>query len=229
MQEKISVIKVAVCISGQPRGDYKKCREQLKLNFPDADFYYSAWEGCETDVDTWFIEEPVMEYHPYGDIPKDIVLSERLADKIPKFMSKPHEVERTSHQTKQILAHAYMVEKYPDYDVYVRSRWDTYTWPEANFDPFLWCAHNDKNAIGFGTPSQNISVIREERNNPYTQYFLFDQLIIHSNEAFDPEYVYKLHREKRLIAAEWGWWQVMSKGGHRCMHGWANPISHVFR
>jgi len=82
------VIKVAVCISGQPRGDYKKCREQLQLNFPDADFYYSAWEGCETDVDTWFIEEPVLDYHPYGDIPKDIVLSERLADKIPKFMSK---------------------------------------------------------------------------------------------------------------------------------------------
>lgn len=222
-------MKVAVCVSGQIRGDYNKCIDQLRLNFPNADFFVSTWKGVETEAAALFFDEPVMDYHPYGDIPKELILSERLAEKIPRFMANPHEVERTSHQTKQILAHAYMVETYPDYDVYVRSRWDTYTYPDANFEPFVVCAHNDKNAIGFGTPSQNISRISEEINNPYTQYFLFDQLIIHSRDAFDPEYVYKLHKEKKLIAAEWGWYQVMSAGGHRCMHGWANPISHVFR
>ena len=223
-------IQVAVCISGQIRGTPKRNLDNLKHNFPSADIFLGTWKGTQTDYPVKFYEEPQINYHPYGDLDESLVLSDRLAHKIPRFMSQPHEVKRTSHQTKQILAHAYMVDDNPGYDVYVRARWDTLTYLKADFQKYVEDAYSNKRAIGFGAPGTPFTQIQEASTGPFHDYFLFDQLIIHSAEVFNTDLVYTLNEEKKLIAAEWGWYQVMSQpynNNHRCMMGWANPESHV--
>ena len=51
-------------------------------------------------------------------------------------------------------------------------------------------------------------------------WWLNDNLIIHPPSKFDPEKVLKLHEEKRLWPAEFGWYQVLSENDdHHCVYG----------
>jgi hypothetical protein len=55
-------------------------------------------------------------------------------------------------------------------------------------------------------------------------------MIIHSADRFDTEMVYKLYKEKKLHAAEFGWYQVLSQpygGIHRNHHGFVNHDKNV--
>ena len=53
-------------------------------------------------------------------------------------------------------------------------------------------------------------------------YWLNDNLIFHRRDAYDCELVHKLHEEKRLWPAEYGWYQMLSKNdNHHCVYGGA--------
>lgn len=238
-------MKVAVCVSGAPRSgvkdrDLRKNYDNLKRNFPDADFYYGAWKGTEDvinryfpDFEVKFFDEPKVNYHPFIDIQNTNGMG-----KLPKAVRRAKENQSfrntSSHQTKQILAHCNLVGTLPQkYDIIVRTRYDTVTYHGANFQHYIDDSYDNKRAIGFACLSINESGFmntREQVNNNYHKNFLFDQLIIHHSDILDINYTYQLHEEKKLIAAEYGWWQVLSGGkNHRCISGWANPDKSVVR
>ena len=83
-------------------------------------------------------------------------------------------------------------------------------------------------AVGFGTLKEHWSMFNQpfniSDNEGYHYNFLFDQLIIHPKKIFNTDNVWKLHKEKLLLAAEFGWWQVLSKNNnHISISGLANP------
>lgn len=236
-------MNIAVCVSGAPRSgvnnrDLRRNYDNLKINFPDADFYYGSWKGYESiiekyfrDFDVKFFDEPKIEYHPFLDIEVPDQ-SGKLAKAVRHAKANQKFRETSSHQTKQILAHCKLVSTLPQkYDIIVRCRYDTLTYRQAMFGQYVKDSYQNKRAIGFACLSisdSGFTKIQEQRGNNYHNHFLFDQLIIHPNELLDIDRVYKLHEEKKLIAAEYGWWQVLSGGNdHRCLCGWANPDKSV--
>ena len=51
-----------------------------------------------------------------------------------------------------------------------------------------------------------------------------------SSEIFNVANIFELSENKKLFAAEFGWWQVLSQNSgsnHRCFSGWANPDKSV--
>jgi hypothetical protein len=178
--------------------------------------------------------EPVMDYHPYIDAPTDLIKTEKLRKMIRQSHNNEILREQYSHQTKQIIAHANMVSTIPkDYNVVIRARYDTYVSARADFNQFLNQCENDGKTFGFAwMPGKSnfdeIYVI--DRGSQYHDRFLFDQLIIHRRDRFDPMMVYQLTAEKKLLPAEFGWWQVLGEpfgNNHECICGWANPDKSV--
>ena len=231
-------MKVAVCISGLPRG--KPGRDitlnflNLKRNFPKADFYMGTWKGQESLVQTlfpdenvWYFDEPVIDYHPYLDIAEEDIFK-RIKKPISICRTRETFRETSSHQTKQIIAHALMVDKLPKkYDVVIRVRYDTFTSPVAEFERYTKNAHTNKRAIGFACLKHHWSEFNSAHEvTENVERFLFDQLIIHSIENINTTEIYSLSQEKKLLPAEFGWWQVLShphNDNHLCVSGWANP------
>lgn len=236
-------MRIAVLISGAYKADgrtyeggnreedkvrsLEKCRMSLKKAFPMADFYYHTWHDGNIYEFPWKIEfEPRISYHPLldtegFDTPKYIKTRKKAENDI-DFR------ERTKNQTKQILAHASLlnsIEK--DYDIIVRARHDTYVYGMGNFDHLIYKSQRENIAIGLATLKEHSREFYRlhDVGKDYKECFLFDQLIIHPRKLFDVEKVYKLHHEKRLLPAEFGWYQVMNE--HECYSGWANPDKHV--
>jgi len=234
-------MKVAVCISGLPRSgvqgrDLRINHALLKRNFPTADFYFASWQGQEHVVEKYFpdervvfFSEPAMLYHPFVDTPSNIIDTSKYHKTVRQAKENTTFYNTSYHQNKQIIAHALLVKQLPKtYDVIVRSRFDTVTFSEANFDTYIQNSYDNQQAIGFATLRQDWNEFDRPHEiatkSEYHYRFLFDQLIIHSANIFDPEYVVNLHQEKILLPAEFGWWQVLSKDdNHRNISGWANP------
>ena len=229
-------MKVAVVYSGLPRTTtgrpLRKFYEHSKKVFDGADFYLGTWRGQEhvmqrifPDVpDVYYIDEPKVDYHPFIDIDPLLVPTTRVM-KAKRNATNNHVFRETSsHQTKQIIGHCGMLDVIPkEYDVYVRLRYDTVVY-DGDYEPFLRAAA-DGTTIGWGTQYignfENLSEFETGGKNH--KGFLLDQMIMHSPDI-DTNRCYKLHQEKKLISAEYGWWQVFGQGRkHRCMNGWANP------
>lgn len=251
-------MRIAVCVSGVPRSgvgdkqqvnrDYKRNFKNLQKNFPTADFFIGTWDKYEAEAKKdfagagyWTFPEPEAHYHPYLDIPKDIMISDYMRKFSDIYRSKPHLHERTKHQAKQILCHANMVDSLPEkYDIIIRTRFDTFTYTHADFSGYINDVYNNKTAIGFACLKPqfagfNIPVEVDKNNaehyNTVSEY-LFDQLIIHHADCIDTKYIFKLFQEKRLCPAEFGWYQVLSLpygSNHRCISGWANPDRAVLK
>lgn len=236
-------MKVAVCVSGLPRSsireDVRPNIERLEENFPDADFYFSTWLSQREYISKYFPDktvaffpEPKVDYHPFVDVDVDF---HEVTPKLEKTINqaKQNKVfrETSSHQTKQILAHAYAVDYITsDYDIIIRARWDTWTAKNAkkHFNNFAKIAAAMNCAVGFGTLKEHWGMFNQpfniSDNEGYHHNFLFDQLIIHPKKIFNTYNVRKLHKEKLLLAAEFGWWQVLSKNNnHISISGLANP------
>jgi hypothetical protein len=249
-------MKVAVCISGVARSgdkgqdynqDFKRDLRNLKRNFPYADFYMGTWEPYLQQAKEFFPKEeiwsfpmPPAHYHPYLTMKKEDMISEkmRLYANIFKRRSELH--ERTKWQIHQILCHANMVKKLPQqYDVIVRSRFDTFTYTHADFKPFVEQAYETKIVSGFGCLKQDwpkfnethiISPDEPDQNDGATskhnnlEKYLFDNLIIHHVDCFDPARVFEMYEQRKLCPAEFGFYQVMSEpygDNHQNVSGWA--------
>lgn len=241
-------MKIAFCVSGIPRSgvgpselinqDFNRNKKSHHRAFPTADFYYATWNQYEKDLEKHFpnekyttFEEPNITYHPFYDMQKDLIWSERLGNIIEKYKTiKDERQNRYQHQTKQILCHAYLIDKFElrkKYDIIVRCRYDTYISHVANFENHCKEIYKTPKAMGFALLHKNnfekLKLLGVEDNNRYR--FLFDSLIIHSSKIFDPHYVIQLDNEKRLMPCEFGWFQTMSMNygeNHECYCGWAN-------
>lgn len=219
-------MKVAVCISGICRGDITRNLIHLRSHFP-YDYFFATWKGKPCHLEnTKFYDEPKINYHPIKDIkdpygPKLKAQKEGLHD---GTYGKDF-YDRTLNHTKQILIHDMLLQDIPEeYDMIIRARFDTYLSPNVNFTKYLAKSYNQKIAIGFGTRTsrhRDINVITEipkiypDGKNPHVSqdwgWYIMDPLIMHPRELWDSTRVKKLHEEKNLMAAEWGWYQILSE------------------
>jgi len=243
------MIKTCVCVSGIPRSglgnrDLRRNLDVLKQVFPDADFYFGTWKGNESVIEKYFydqsvkyFDEPEITYHPFIDIDRvelGVTNNEKLTKVIENAKKDRVFFETSKNQTKQILAHCYLLDTIEEkYDVVIRCRYDTIVYSKANFFDFIKQSYDKNIAIGFATLRIDQSFSKYElmpTGGTYHNSFLFDQLIIHTYSILDRNFVYSLHEAKKLISAEHGWWQVLSKNNnHVCVNGWANPDKSVIR
>ena len=214
-------MKIAVCISGLWRNvtpDCMKLYNRTREVFPDADFYYHTWdkhlhkipESIRSSVLT--SPEPVLNYHPVYSVDRW-----NKNNKFFTYRSKIINKEKMSHAKKQILAHAYLVDNLKEeYDIIIRTRWDAVVSDKIDYSKIydIVLSRGPVGAMNRTTSKDNkdIYVIQEEISSNNSWYgYLPDAIIFHTPKHFDTKRVYKLHEDKELWAAEWGWYQVMSE------------------
>lgn len=242
-------MRVAVCVSGAyhklgQSGTEKLCNAITKLKFPDADFYYATWEqfrpAFERDFPAEHCEyfpEPKMHYHPYTDIAPRYHTCERYQKTMDFMRRSSARLQWSAHHTKQILIHTWLLEKIKDkYDVIVRVRFDLYLHRGADFTSYLEDTHKHNRANCFATtrpfrfPDLLEPKDQNEDNLARNKIFMFDHVLIHPADAIDADSVMRLHKEKKLHPAEYGWYQIIGlpHGAHHMNYvGWANPISTI--
>ena len=236
-------MKTAVCISGICRGNAKTHIERFKRVF-NSDIFFGTWKGKEGALENigikeyFLFEEPEQHYHPFVDVPIELLPDiEKTMNNRNKAMRDRGYRERTFHQAKQIIGHAYMMQKLPDeYDMIIRTRYDTYVSDKVDFNHWLNVSYNEHKAIGFGTRIRRHNTIDELKVIPHLKpetgtshspdwyMYLPDQVIFHRRDMFDVEMVLKLFKDKMLISSERGWHQVLSKpfgNNHESIYGGA--------
>jgi len=233
-------MKIAVSLTGLYRGnigrDPIKSIQEMQNKF-DCDMYFHTWQGREHEVPDMFktigrfytCPEPKMEYHPIFD-PEPTTNPKHTW-----YRQTRHNGHKTINGTKQILSYADLFQLIPDdYDIYIKTRWDTAINKYFDFEQFYDTVLNE-GPVGFMTRagganahdwmSKKHRIVPKTKTNENNDWhdMLSDALIMHTREHFDPNYVFQLHREEQLLGAEWGWWQVMSKpfGGeiHTSVYG----------
>lgn len=216
-------MKIAVCISGQVRNSNQEAVNKLKTVFPTADFYYHTWKGLNVSktlnsIDILRCHEPSIDYHTILDI------DDCKNQKFNFYKDNPNKIHKKFlHASKQILAHAFLVcQLKQNYDIIIRTRWDVKVSKEVDFFPYLEIAY-DQGPVGFHTRSKRGDDIHKpyivDKNklgpdglpDPRWYSYLPDVLIMHKPIHFNTDYVYELHENKKLMAAEWGWYQTMSE------------------
>jgi hypothetical protein len=237
-------MKIAVCVSGAYKSGYPGSGNLVfyntlrKRKFPTADFFYATWNTYKSQFDLgkencFFFEEPQINYHPYLDIPNPIT---PFVLKTTEWIKKTRKEEWSSHHTKQILIHSLLLQSIPDYlsyDIIVRTRFDAVISDKADFTPYIEDSFVKNRANGFSVTRKEFFDDLYDSNletYPQSKYWMHDQLIIHPPKLFDIDLVQKLHKNKELHAAEYGWYQILSlpHGGTHCNHhGWVNHDKNV--
>lgn len=214
-------MKIAVCISGlwrQVSPDCMKLYNRTREIFSEADFYYHTWdehlhkipENIRSSV--LASPEPVINYHPVYDVSRW-----NKNDKFSTYRAKILNKEKMAHASKQILAHAFLVDNLKkEYDIIIRTRWDAVVSDKIDYNKIYEMVLN-RGPVGAmnrttARDNKDLYVIQEEipSNNSWYGY-LPDAIIFHTPKHFDTKRVYQLHEDKELWAAEWGWYQVMSE------------------
>ena len=67
--------------------------------------------------------------------------------------------------------------------------------------------------------------IQEDTDHKWSRdwsYWINDNMVFHRRDMYDCDLVHKLHKEKRLWPAEYGWYQMLSSmDNHHCVYGGA--------
>ena len=235
-------MKIAICISGLARGNIKRNIGYLKKAFPDVPMFFSSWEEHKNDeserYNSTYYPEPTMHYNPWCECVKDNPHPKYHVYK-KQFLEKTGESHKKKllNATKQLIAHAYQVADLPqEYDMIIRARWDTVVSEKVNFSKYLEQSYNENMAIGFAIRGGRWTdlnrfkdidhvFINEDTDIMWSRdwsYWLNDFLIFHPRNLYDTELVHKLHKEKKLWPAEYGWYQMLSTlDNHHCVYGGA--------
>jgi hypothetical protein len=224
-------LKIALCINGvyrpwvnpKPPSLLKAMKDVLS---PTDVFLHTWTEHRDSNpYDTLHCPEPVLDYHPVDDI-------EGLCDhdKFISYRKNRTMHKKTANRNKQLLGYADLLSKIPNnYDLIIRARWETIVSPIFNYNKYIEKAM-DVGPVGFMIrPNRNQSIhedleVSKGKADDWYQ-FLPDALIFHRREHYDVEYVYELHEKKKLLPAEWGWYQIMSEpfgNIHTSVHGGAD-------
>ena len=116
------------------------------------------------------------------------------------------------------------------YDVIVRARFDQHIFKDADFTWFIKDTNENDRANCFLTtnPFRFPTLLKPKdqnaENTARNKTWMFDSIIIHPANAIDSDSVMRLHKEKKLHAAEYGWYQVISMphgSRHMNYNGWA--------
>lgn len=217
-------MKIAICFSGQIRGDYERNIKNVVDCLPDADVFFTTWSNQpKFDWIHKYYDEPIMHYNPA------IENANGFPDVYQKWLKTGKaKQEMWKHRTKQILGHALVVQDFADnYDVIVRARYDNITSKAMKHNMLYFCekSYNEKKSLGFfmprlandPTPKLDRQPVNDQKfglqplNSSRRKQHHVDHMIIHRRDLFNTDYVWKLHNKKRLMVAEYGWWQVLSE------------------
>lgn len=168
-------MKVAVCFSGQLRGGYKECIEKMRKILPNADFYYTSWEGqpIEPFVNRYYIEpkptwnclnhttkkylKKYRQYREKGwkdvDAPPNLPQAEN--DEVRRELKSIIRGLRSKGRTSnyQQLIHALTVRDFVDqskYDLIIRMRYDLYVDDRLEKHIQFFCEYVLENGTPFG-------------------------------------------------------------------------------
>ena len=235
-------MKTAILVTGQYRPYVKDANLLMKKmqSVFKTDMYFHTWNQhvpttpIEYHNRLSYCKEPELDYHPVND-----VAYVAKHGKFDNYQKKRLLNDKMQHASKQILGYADLLSKIPDdFDILIRTRWDILVSKEVNFKPYLEKAY-EQGPVGFmtrGSRRHNIDELielptdgqRARADIPFEfddwYGHLPDNLIMHRREHFDIERVKKLHKEKNLVPAEWGWYQIMSEPYgdiHTSVHGGA--------
>ena len=239
-------MKIAVCVSGtvktdNPNGDLLKNNRRLIEKFPEADFYYATWDSYKDIFNKLFpnykcsyFKEPEISYHPYFGINSKNYVSKHFPEFVKWVKKKPFRKEWTRHHTKQILIHSMLVKSLPKhYDIIVRTRFDVFIHRSANFNEYIKDTFDRKRVNSFATTKAkmfNTLYESDMTEGSRMKNWMLDQLIIHRGDMLNHEEISKLHENKLLHPAEFGWYQVLSKpfgDNHVNHHGWVNHDKNI--
>lgn len=239
-------MRIAVCVSGALRskqGDAGLLRNynRMKEKFPTADFYFATWNSFSSDFERLFqdekcfyFEEPEMHYHPYLDMAKENYVSKYYQETLDWIVKEgKSKIDWSRHHTKQIIIHAWLLDKIEkECDVIVRTRFDAFIFKGADFAPYIKDTFEHKRSNAFSTTRKEkfTELYEADPKIDKMKYWMLDQLIIHPANAINKDIIDELHRDKKLNAAEHGWYQVLSKpngSNHRNMHGWVNHDKNI--
>ena len=220
-------MRVAVLVSGAFRtkakgGDLVNSHNVLTEKFPDADFYYATWSSYKDDFENLFpnesclfIDELEPAYHPYFDMDPENYPCEQYKLLMKRRFRNDADVEWSRHHCKQIIIHAELLNSLPkEYDecdfLYVEVPYDLYIDPEADFSPYVedTFENNRVNCFAYRN-SKNMS--EATRTSSSNKFEFPDVLIIHPGDALQYDNVMELYDNQKLLAAEYGWAQVLSK------------------
>lgn len=234
-------MKIAVSLTGLYRAhvsrDPIESIQEMQDKFK-CDMYFHTWMGRENEVPEQYkiigkfytCPEPKMEYHPIFD-PEPTTNPKHLW-----YRESKRHGHKTINGNKQILSYADLYQLIPDdYDIYIKTRWDTRINPDFDFSQFYDTVLNE-GPVGFMTRNQGpnafdymskkhkiVPKVKSETENSDWHDMLADTLIMHTREHFDSQHVFNLHKQENLLGSEWGWWQIMSKphGGeiHTSVYG----------
>ena len=226
-------MKTAILVTGQYRPHVKDAHRNIKImqSVFKTHMFFHTWNDNTSTVPIEYhdrlvyCKEPEVDYHPISDI--EWVGKHGKWD---NYVKKRLLYNKTQNANKQILAYADLLSKIPDdFDVLIRMRWDILVSKKVNFKPYLEKAY-EEGPVGFmtrGNRGHNVDklldVPKDDKLDDWYGY-LPDSLIMHKREHFDIDLVKKLHKEKNLAPAEWGFYQVMSEPYgdiHSSVHGGA--------
>lgn len=209
-------LKIAVVQGGQLRMDddiLTLSDNLLKDAFPNADFFYPVWRedwNSRREIVESFggtvevIDEYEIDYHPYNDNP-DAVDTENYKKKL----VNPN-VYRHTHQTLQILNHNRMMRKYlQDYDVIIRTRYDSIISPVQVFDDAIDMVMSANAVISYQDSGDHFFTANSFIVSKQAKMVSDGGLIFHSPKVWDCDLVTHLDKRKKLLAAEFGWYQVL--------------------
>lgn len=182
-------MKVAMCFSGLPRGDYQKNIKQFRKVFP-YDFFFSTWAGQELK------EKHTVYQEPHSDYLKPFVKKNKFK-----------KVEVLNRGYKQLVGHALQIlfDVPKEYDMIVRCRYDIVLNEKYDWVGHLKESYEDRCVKGF-----RYSVKPRYWDGMeicYPKRLLLDQIIMHRREQYDPSHVLKLYYEEKLKPCEMGWFQ----------------------
>lgn len=233
-------MKIALLITGQYRPKVTHAEKLIPtmMEIFNCPVFFHTWNDNVTKIPIEYhdrlvyCKEPETNYHPISDI-------EWVGKhgKWKEYKTKNLLYDKTKYHHLQILAYADLLSKVPDdFDVLVKTRWDMLVSNKVNFKPYIEKAY-EEGPVGFMTRGgrkhdlDELIELPKEDTNQEIQFqmddwygFLPDHIIMHRREHFDIDLVKKLHREKNLAAAEFGWYQVMSEPYgdiHTSVHGGA--------
>jgi hypothetical protein len=217
-------LSVALCVSGKWNDiDFT---DRLRELIPHDDFYTATYTGSAYDAD-FYMNEPKVKYHPMKDTKPYDDNESRLRRKIPPSHSRDW--------NKQILIHNHMMRNIPKCDIVIRARFETIVADNIDWSEYIKQSYDDIITLGFNTIFGNTDgrygyhkTIREGPDDD-TKFFINDALIIHPYDSWDCELVDRLYKEKRLIGAEEGWYQILSEPFgiyHKSYHGGAYSATH---
>lgn len=233
-------MKIAICISGIARANSVRNVELVKKSF-DTDIFFATWDSCVNEHSSKFdcsvYPEPKIKYNPWTD---DNCICEHYKYRgyRNKFLAGEYSTNsKLMNATKQIIAHAYQLRDLPaEYDLIIRTRWDTYVSPNVDFIKYINESYQQNKAIGFAVRNgrhENVHKFKEydqvyvDQNTPPNisrdwAWWLNDNLIIHPRSLFDCDKALRLDADRKLLPAEYGWYQMLSvDDNHKCVYGGA--------